>query len=157
MPATDPKAYGSSWYAATKVASPRRGRLTVEADVDVCVIGGGLAGLTVAREVARRGWSVVVLEAHRLAWNASGRNTGFVLPGYAAPTEALVARVGLDHARDLWKLSEMGAEYVRSAVRGTGMPGVELSEGGWLKVSKTGDDPTVGETVELLAGKFGAA
>ena len=86
MPATDPKAYGSSWYAATMVASPPRGRLAVEPDVDVCVIGGGLAGLTVAREVARRGWSVVVLEAHRIAWNASGRNAGFVLPGFAAPT-----------------------------------------------------------------------
>jgi gamma-glutamylputrescine oxidase len=155
MPATDPNVYGSSWYAATKVASPPRERLTVEADVDVCVIGGGLAGLTVAREVARRGWSVVVLEAHRLAWNASGRNTGFVLPGYAAPTEAMVARVGLDHARELWKLSEAGAEYVRSAVRG--MPGTELSESGWLHVSKTGDDPTVQQTVDLLAGQFGAA
>jgi glycine/D-amino acid oxidase-like deaminating enzyme len=157
MPVTDPKAYGSSWYAATKVASPARERLAVEADVDVCVIGGGLAGLTVAREVAQRGWSVVVLEAHRLAWNASGRNTGFVLPGYAAPIQALVARVGLDHARELWQLSERGAEYVRRAVRDTGMPGVELTEGGWLQVSKTGDDPAVGDTVDLLANKFGAA
>jgi glycine/D-amino acid oxidase-like deaminating enzyme len=157
MPAATPEAYGSSWYAATKVAGARRDPLTVEADVDVCVIGGGLAGLTVAREVARRGWSVVVLEAHRLAWNASGRNTGFVLPGYAAPTEALVARVGLDHARELWRLSEMGAEYVRNAVREADMPGVDLSEGGWLRVSKTGDDPTVGATVDLLAGRFGAA
>ena len=43
----------------------------------------GLAGLTVAREVARRGWSVAVLEAGRVAWAASGRNTGFVLPGFA--------------------------------------------------------------------------
>jgi glycine/D-amino acid oxidase-like deaminating enzyme len=157
MRATDPKAYGSSWYAATKVASSARERLAVEADVDVCVIGGGLAGLTVAREVARQGWSVVVLEAHRVAWNASGRNTGFVLPGYAADTRALVARVGLDHARELWELSEMGAEYVRKAVHETGMPGVDLTEGGWLHVSKTGDDPTVGETVDLLAGQFGAA
>jgi glycine/D-amino acid oxidase-like deaminating enzyme len=157
MPATDPHAYGSSWYAATKVASPARPPLTVEADVDVCVIGGGLAGLTATREIARRGWSVVLLEAHRLAWNASGRNTGFVLPGFAAPTQALVGRVGLDHARELWKLSERGAEYVRNAVRDTGMPGIDLSEGGWLRVWKTGDDPTVAETVDLLADKFGAA
>ena len=80
----DPGAYGSSWFAATQVASPHRAPLAVELDVDVCVIGAGLAGLTVAREVARRGWSVVVLEAQSVAWNASGRNTGFVLPGFAA-------------------------------------------------------------------------
>ena len=72
----------ASWYEATRVASPQRPRLNFDLDVDVCVIGAGLAGLTVAREVARRGWSVAVLEANRVAWAASGRNTGFVLPGF---------------------------------------------------------------------------
>jgi len=42
----------TTWYEATRVASPERGRLNFDLDVDVCVIGGGLAGLTVAREVA---------------------------------------------------------------------------------------------------------
>ena len=83
MLTAEPKAYGSNWYAATRVESPARPRLTVELDVDVCVIGAGLAGLTVAREVARLGWSVVVLEAKSVAWSASGRNTGVVLPGFS--------------------------------------------------------------------------
>src|SRR6185503_4421607 len=102
MTNADPGAYGSSWLSATQVASPQRPRLGVELDIDVCVIGAGLAGLTVAREVARRGWSVVVLEAQSVAWNASGRNTGFVMPGYSARPAAIVERVGLDHARKLW-------------------------------------------------------
>jgi len=157
MPTVDPNAYGSSWYYATKVASPPRGQLTVELDVDVCVIGGGLAGLTVAREVARRGWSVVVLEARRVAWNASGRNTGFVLPGFAANADALVSRVGLDHAKALWALAEAGLGYVRKAVREAGMAGTELTEGGWLYVSKTGNDGAMQSYAELLAEKFGAA
>jgi glycine/D-amino acid oxidase-like deaminating enzyme len=157
MPITDPNAYGSSWYYATKVASPPRGPLTVELDVDVCVIGGGLAGLTAAREVARRGWSVVVLEAQRVAWNASGRNTGFVLPGFAAGADALVKRVGLDHAKALWALSEAGGEYVRNAIGEAAMPGIELAEGGWLHVSKTGDDGATKAYADLLAGQFGAA
>ncbi len=63
MNTDDPNAYGPSWYSAARVASPPRGPLNVELDVDVCVVGAGLAGLTVAREVARLGWSVVVLEA----------------------------------------------------------------------------------------------
>src|SRR6185436_7435670 len=102
-------------------------------------------------------WSVVVLETHRIAWNASGRNTGFVQPGFAAPAESLVTRVGVDHARELWKLSEAGAEYIRTAIRETNMPGAELVEGGWLHVSKTGDDPAIKTLVDLLAGRFGAA
>src|SRR6516165_5114895 len=41
--------YGDSWYAATMVDTPRRPALYSDLDVDVCVIGGGLAGLTTAR------------------------------------------------------------------------------------------------------------
>ena len=98
MSETDTTAYGQSWYAATMVDEPRRSRLAVDLDVDVCVIGGGLAGLTTAREIARSGWSVVVLEAGRIASGASGRNTGFVLPGFAADADKVVGRVGFDRA-----------------------------------------------------------
>jgi glycine/D-amino acid oxidase-like deaminating enzyme len=119
------------------VAAPERAPLTGDVDVDVCVIGAGLAGLTTARELARRGWSVVVLEARRVAWNASGRNTGFVLPGFACDMDKVVKRVGLDSAKALWALSEVGADYVRLTIRETGMPAVDSVEEGWLKVSKT--------------------
>jgi glycine/D-amino acid oxidase-like deaminating enzyme len=77
-----------------------------------------------------------VLEARQIAWNASGRNTGFVLPGFAESMDVVVRRVGLDHARQLWALSEAGLEYVRATVSETGMPGVDPTPG-WLKVSKT--------------------
>jgi gamma-glutamylputrescine oxidase len=156
MTNADPGAYGSSWLSATQVASPRRPRLGVELDIDVCVIGAGLAGLTVAREVARRGWSVVVLEAQSVAWNASGRNTGFVLPGYAASGSALVTRVGVDDAKKLWKLSEHGAEYVRRTAQDASMEGAHLTEGGWLHVAKTDDGRAMQAEAELLAGEFGA-
>lgn len=154
MPTADPIAYGSSWFAATAVAAPPRPRLTVEVDVDVCVVGAGLAGLTVAREVSRRGWSVLVLESQRVAWNASGRNSGFVTPGFAAGPQSLIARVGLTNARALWSLSEAGVEYVRNAARD--MPGAELVEGGRLHVSKTGNDRVVNAQHDHLVGEFGA-
>jgi glycine/D-amino acid oxidase-like deaminating enzyme len=118
------------------VPAAARGPLTFDLDIDVCVIGAGLAGLTTAREIARRGWSVAVLETSRIAWNASGRNDGFVLPGFAESMDRVISRVGLDHARALWALSEMGLDYVRNAIAETAMPGVEPVSG-WLKVSKT--------------------
>ncbi|TMK17157.1 MAG: FAD-binding oxidoreductase [Alphaproteobacteria bacterium] len=55
------------------VPASARGPLTFDLDVDVCVVGAGLAGLTAAREIARRGWSVVVVEGRRIAWSASGQ------------------------------------------------------------------------------------
>ena len=133
MSDSETAAYGQSWYAATKVAAPLRPSLASDLDVDVCVIGGGLAGLTIAREIARSGWSVVLLEAGRLAGSASGRNTGFVLPGFAAAPDTLIARVGFERAKDLWSLSQAGLDYVRSIIQD--VPGID-AESGWLYVSK---------------------
>lgn len=135
MDAPDIATYGSSLFAATAVLPPPRAALTLDCDVDVCVIGGGLAGLTTAREVARQGWSVVVLEANRIAWNASGRNTGFVLPGFAQSPERIVERVGREHARALWALSKAGFDYVRQTIADNDIP-IHASDG-WLYVSKT--------------------
>src|SRR5579864_778470 len=139
----------AGWYEATRVTSPQRPRLNFDLDADVCVIGAGLAGLTVAREVARRGWSVAVLEANRVSWAASGRNTGFVLTGFGESADNIVERVGLDHAKELWALSEQGVDYVRRAVEETGMPGVDLGNG-WLHVSKTDNDGAIRNEVERL-------
>jgi len=138
-----------SWYEATRVDSPQRPRLNFELDIDVCVVGAGLAGLTVAREVARRGWSVAVLEAGRVAWAASGRNTGFVLPGFHEHTDTMIERIGLDHTRQLWALSELGVDYVRRTIEETGMPGVDPVPG-WLHVSKTDSDDQVRANVERM-------
>jgi glycine/D-amino acid oxidase-like deaminating enzyme len=139
----------AGWYEATRVVSPERPSLNFDLDLDVCVIGAGLAGLTVAREVARRGWSVAVLEANRVAHAASGRNTGFVLPGFHETIDNMVERIGLDHAKQLWALSEQGLDYVRRTIHQTGMPGVDPVSG-WLHVSKTDNDDEIRSEVERL-------
>jgi gamma-glutamylputrescine oxidase len=149
MSDADTKAYGQSWYAATMVDEPRRPRLAVDLDVDVCVIGGGLAGLTAAREIARSGWSVVLLEANRIASGASGRNTGFVLPGFAADAEKLIARVGFERAKSLWALSQAGLDYVRTAIHADGAAGIDPQDG-WLYISKVDDGDEFLRLVRLL-------
>ena len=58
MNAAERGSYVPTWYTASMVPVPARPPLTYDIDVDVCVIGAGLAGLTTAREIARRGWSV---------------------------------------------------------------------------------------------------
>ena len=155
MNASERSSYAPSWYAATMVPAPERGPLTFDLDIDVCVIGGGLAGLTTAREIARRGWSVVVLESRRLAWNASGRNDGFVLPGFAESMDRIVSRVGLEHARALWALSEMGLKYVSTTIAEARMPGV-APVAGWLKVSKVDDIDKILANLELYGRQLGA-
>jgi gamma-glutamylputrescine oxidase len=146
-------AYGNSWYVATKIDAPERPPLAHDLDVDVCVIGGGLAGLTVAREVAKSGWSVALLEAGRLAAGASGRNTGFVLPGFGADQDKLVTRVGFERAKDLWTLSQAGLDYVRQTVRSLGVAGIDPQDG-WLHVSKQDNSDHFVRQVQLL-GELG--
>jgi gamma-glutamylputrescine oxidase len=153
--ASEPASYAPSWYTATMVPTAMRGPLTFDLDVDVCVIGAGLAGLTTARELARRGWSVAVLEAGRIAGNASGRNHGFVLPGFAESMERVVSRVGMEHAKALWDLSEMGLRYVRTTIAEARMPGV-APIAGWLKVSKVDNGDEVLADVQLYGQELGA-
>jgi len=145
----DVPAQGPSWYETTVVAQREPIRLTFDLDVDVCVIGGGLAGLTTARELARRNWSVAVLEARSVGWNASGRNCGFVLPGFAETMANIASRVGMEHARVLWELSDAGRVYVRDAIAETGMPGV-VPVDGWLNVSRFAEDHGVAAHVSEL-------
>jgi gamma-glutamylputrescine oxidase len=152
---SDQAGHQPSWYTATAVPRPERAPLTADQDVDVCVVGAGLAGLTTAREIARSGWSVAVLEAGRIAWNASGQNCGFVLPGFGANIDDIVNRVGLRRAKDLWALSQAGLEYVRATIHETGMPGVDPIDG-WLNVSKLDDTERIVGTLKLLGNDLGA-
>src|ERR1700682_6133672 len=115
-------------------AMRERSRLTFDLDVDICVVGAGLAGLSVALEAARLGASVAVLEGRHVGWNASGHQLGTVMPGYGLPIGDLIARIGFEDARELWALSKQGAEYVRATASEQSMPGMALSEGA-LEVS----------------------
>ena len=142
-------------YSSVRAAAPTYAALAHDLDVDVCVIGGGLAGITVARELARRGWSVAVLEAKRIAWNASGRNSGFVLPGFAEEIDAIVDRLGVAHARQLWALSVNGVEYVRSAARELKMPAADSGEG-FLNVSLSDHGEKLQRRASRLQDDFGA-
>jgi gamma-glutamylputrescine oxidase len=67
-------AHADSYYAASARPAPHRSALTGSAECDVCVVGGGIAGCSAALHLAERGYSVVLLEQHRVGWGASGRS-----------------------------------------------------------------------------------
>jgi gamma-glutamylputrescine oxidase len=154
MEGADQSEFGPTWFSRVTTLPPARAALNFEIDVDVCVIGGGLAGLTVAREIVRRGWSVAVLEAKRVAWNASGRNGGLVMPGYAANIDKVVERIGLPATRALWAISEAGVRYVRDTIAELGINGIVQGHG-WLDVSKTDDSEAAIARARLLTEELG--
>lgn len=71
----------ASWYAATAALPDPAPPLCDDLEVDVCVVGAGYTGLSTAIELAERGCSVVLLEARRVGWGASGRNGGQLIGG----------------------------------------------------------------------------
>lgn len=94
-----------SWYADGVTRPPAHPPLQGEVRADVAVVGGGLAGLSAALELAQRGRSVVLLEGQRLGWAASGRNGGQALPGLACDMTEVEAQLGLGDARRVWAMT----------------------------------------------------
>src|ERR1700722_11343326 len=130
-----------------------RSRLSFDLDVDICVVGAGLAGLTVALEAARLGASVAVLEGRHIGWGASGHQLGTVMPGYGLPIKDLIARVGFEDARELWALSKEGCEYVRANASEQSIPEMALSEGA-LEVSNLDVGDQLISRLQMLAEDF---
>src|SRR6266704_5441409 len=130
-----------------------RAQLSFDLDADICVIGAGLAGLSIALEAARLGASVAVLEGRHIGWNASGNQLGTVMPGYSLPIGDLIERVGLEDARELWALSKEGADYIRAAATEEAMPGIALTEGA-LEVSTVDAGETLIGRLQTLSEDF---
>src|SRR5260221_5530322 len=133
---------------------PERARLSFDLDVDIAVVGAGLAGLTVALEAARLGANVAVLEGRHVGWNASGHQLGTVMPGFGLPIGEMIERVGLENTRELWSLSKAGAEFVRSLATEELMPGIDMSEGA-LEVSNVDAGDELISRLQVLSEDFG--
>lgn len=101
-----PGQFPKSWYAASADIPPERPPLYGETQADVCIVGAGYTGLSAARHLARKGLDVVVLDAHRAGFGASGRNGGQVCSGFDSNQTMLSKKLGADQARMLWDLAE---------------------------------------------------
>ncbi|WP_171228037.1 FAD-binding oxidoreductase [Ruegeria sp. HKCCA4008] len=108
--------YPDSWYAATAHPMDRFPALSEDTKADVCVVGGGYTGLSAALHLAEAGFDVVLLEAHRVGFGASGRNGGQLGSAQRMDQEDLERLVGDADAAKLWELAEDAKDLVKSLI-----------------------------------------
>ncbi|WP_088281121.1 FAD-binding oxidoreductase [Ideonella sp. A 288] len=94
-----------SYYAATAVRGVSHPALEGAVDCDVAIVGGGLAGLSAAIELADRGFSVRLLEAREIGFGASGRNGGQAIHGLACDNAEIESQLGLETARQVFAMT----------------------------------------------------
>ncbi len=108
-----PGQFPDSWYAASADIPDERAPLYGETQADVCIVGAGFTGLSAARHLAQKGLDVVVLDAHRAGFGASGRNGGQVCTGYNSGQLSIQKEYGTEQARALWDLAEEAKSDLR--------------------------------------------
>ncbi len=111
-----PGAHPDSYYAATANKVAPFPELDGDTECDVCIVGGGFTGLSAALELAERGLDVVLLEAHRAGWGASGRNGGQAGSGQRRDQIWLERAFGRDDARRLWDIAQAAKALIRDRV-----------------------------------------
>ncbi len=108
--------YPASWYAATASETAPFPALQGDIRADVCIVGGGYTGLSAALHLAEAGMDVVLLEAHRVGFGASGRNGGQLGSGQRMDQEDLEDLMGETEAQKLWRLGEDAKDLVKSLI-----------------------------------------
>lgn len=106
----------NSYYAATAIGQREHYWLAGDTQADVCVIGGGFTGLSAALNLAERGYDVVLLEAQRVGFGASGRNGGMIGSGQRWDVLDIEEKFGLSRSRELWQLAEDVKQDIRNRV-----------------------------------------
>ncbi|QSX41501.1 NAD(P)/FAD-dependent oxidoreductase [Shewanella cyperi] len=109
-------AHADSYYAASANDKRERPRLRDAIETDVCIIGAGYTGLSTALQLLERGFKVVVLEAARIGWGASGRNGGQIVNSYSRDIDVIERSVGAEKARQFGAMAFEGARIIREYV-----------------------------------------
>ena len=138
-----------SWYQASAPGFTGSGPLKSDIRADVCIIGAGFTGLSAALELARAGRKVVVVEARKVAWGASGRNGGLVCTGFSPGMEKFENQLGLETARTCFSIAEEAKDLLKSRIRDLKIE-CDLKPGNIIAAARPGHI----SRIEEYAGEF---
>ena len=109
----------SLWLTGPEPA--RYPRLEGDIEVDVAVLGGGIAGLTAALALKRRGLTVAVVEGARIGTGVTGNTTGKVTSLHRLVYTQLAEDHGEHAARAYGEANEAALEHIAKTVAAEGI------------------------------------
>lgn len=121
--------HAPSYYAATANPQAERPALQGAIEADICIIGAGYTGLSAGLHLAEAGYKVVIVEAAKIAWGASGRNGGQIVHSYSRDMDVIEARHGKVTAKALGSMAFEGAKIIRERIEKYAIP-CDLKNGG---------------------------
>ena len=148
-----PSGYPDSYYSATALGILEHPPLDGDEKTDVCIIGGGFTGLSAALNLAEQGIDVILLEADRIGFGASGRCGGLVGSGQRKDVLEIEATFGYERSRQLWDLAEQAKEEIRSRVAKHNIP-CDLQQGQLVGVHKRSYRGWPRELSDALAERY---
>src|SRR5210317_116172 len=143
-----------SYYVATAIGMEDRPVLDSELTADVCVIGGGLTGLSAALNLAEQGMDVVLLEAERIGFGASGRCGGLVGSGQRKDVLEMEEQFGLERSKQFWDFAECAKDEMRTRVEKHDIK-CDLQKGQVLGVHKKSYLGYAQELTDVLTERYG--
>jgi gamma-glutamylputrescine oxidase len=146
-------AYPDSYYVATALDAAEYPPLDGSVQADVCVIGGGFTGVSAALNLAEAGFDVVLLEAERIGFGASGRCGGLIGSGQRKDVVELEAQFGRQKARLLWDFAEAAKAEIRGRVQQHDIR-CDLQDGQVEGIHKTGYCGWPAELSGVLAERY---
>ncbi|UCI10593.1 NAD(P)/FAD-dependent oxidoreductase [Mesorhizobium sp. B1-1-8] len=144
-------AHGASLWHAVRGDRPERPALQDRLHVDLAIVGGGFTGLSSALHAAEKALCVAVLEAEIIAWGATGRNAGFVVPNFARKDpDSILAQLGPERGGRLIDFAAGSADLVFSLIRRHGID-CDAMQNGWIQPAHS---PAALEKVKSRAGQW---
>jgi gamma-glutamylputrescine oxidase len=143
-----------SYYAASANPHPRHPVLEGEVEADVCVVGAGFTGVSAALHLAERGYDVVLVEAARIGWGASGRNGGQLGSGLRKDVVELEPRLGRERTRVLWDMAAEAMGIVTDRIERHDIR-CDYRRGNLLAATKERYVPELAAEVDLLSTHYG--
>jgi glycine/D-amino acid oxidase-like deaminating enzyme len=142
---------GLSLWHATGRNRRERPALKDSRDADLAIVGGGFSGLSTALHAAERGLSVILLEAEEIAWGATGRNAGFVVPNFAKmDPDNIIAHLGPERGERLIEMAAGSGDLVFDLIRRHRID-CHAQQSGWIQPAHS---PAAFERVKSRAGQW---